>query len=45
MWSHVICPEAQTDLQALVAKDFLILAEDGVCEIWVKGINESESGL
>lgn len=45
MRSHVIRTVPQADLEALVAKDPLLFAEDGISELGVEGRDGCEAGL
>lgn len=42
---HIISTIPQLDLQVLVSKDFLFLAEDGIRELWLERRNRAQARL
>lgn len=39
MRSHITGIELNIDLEAFVAEDTLLLAEDSICEFWIEGLD------
>lgn len=43
MRSHIVGAVPQVHFEILVAKDFLFIAKDGVCEAWMECRNQREA--
>lgn len=45
MWSHIVCAIAQANLEVLVTEYLLIVAEDRIGELGVKGADGFQAGF